>query len=246
MATDEANLAAQVATLRGKYAIAMAVAAPQVRYHETLERPTEAEYTHKKQLGGSGQFARVKLRLKPNESGKGNAFASEVVGNVVPKGYIPGVEKGVRSVWESGVVLGAPMVDTQVTLVDGAYHELDSSESVFEAAASQAMREGCKRAGVKLLEPIMDVELVTPCDLADRVERDINGRRGQVISNQELRGGDVVMRGHVPLASLIGYSKALRWLTGGRATLAARFSHYGEAPPDDTPGDFSPAAGMRT
>ena len=149
--------------------------------------PTDIDYTHKKQTGGTGQFARVKLKLEPNETGKGNEFASSIVGGSIPKEYIPGVEKGVNSVWDNGMLIGFPMVDMKVTLYDGAFHEVDSSAIAFEIATRAAMKEGCEKAGVKLLEPIMDVEVVSPQDFVGGVIGDINSRRGQ-IRNQEMRG----------------------------------------------------------
>ncbi|MFZ0854282.1 MAG: hypothetical protein WAO08_34415 [Hyphomicrobiaceae bacterium] len=158
---DEQHIEAMVDIFKRRHNIEVNVGAPQVAYRErscTLPRST----THRKQTGGTGQFARVKLRLVPKEAGKGNEFASEIVGGVVPTEYIPGVEKGVKLVWDFGVLIGFPMVDMKVTLFDGAYHEVDSSTIAFEIAARQAMREGCEKAGVKLLEPIMDMEVVTP------------------------------------------------------------------------------------
>ena len=170
----ELHLDIKVDILRRTYGVDANVGAPQVAYRETLVRPTEIDYTHKKQTGGTGQFARVKLRLEPNETGKGNEFESEVVGGTVPKEYIPGVEKGINSVWDNGVLIGFPMVDTKVTLYDGAFHEVDSSAIAFEIASRSAMKEGCDKAGVKLLEPVMDVEVVTPGDFVGGVIGDIN------------------------------------------------------------------------
>jgi elongation factor G len=194
-----------------------------------LARATEIDYTHKKQTGGTGQFARVKLRLEPNEPGAGNEFLSEIVGGVVPKEYIPGVEKGVQSVWDSGVLIGFPMVDTEVTLFDGAYHEVDSSTIAFEIAARTAMREGAAKAGVKLLEPIMDVEVVSPGDFVGSVIGDLNSRRGQIRS-QEMRGNATVIRAHVPLANMFGYVSQLRSMSQGRAMYTMQFAHYAEVP----------------
>ena len=205
------------------------VGAPQVAYRETLARATEIDYTHKKQTGGTGQFARVKFRIEPNEIGKGNEFESEVVGGTVPKEFIPGVEKGINSVWDSGVLIGFPMVDTKVTLFDGAYHEVDSSAIAFEIASRQGMREGCNKAGIKLLEPIMDVEVVTPGDFVGGVIGDINSRRGQ-IRNQEMRGNATVIRANVPLANMFGYVSQLRSMSQGRASYTMQFAHYAEVP----------------
>ncbi|MGH6814872.1 MAG: elongation factor G, partial [Hyphomicrobiaceae bacterium] len=158
----ELHLEIKVDILRRTHKVDVNVGAPQVAYRETLARAATVDYTHKKQTGGTGQFARVKLQLAPNKLGTGNEFESEVVGGTVPKEYIPAVEKGVRSVWDTGVQIGFPMVDTKVTLFEGAYHEVDSSTIAFEIAARAAMREGAEKAGIKLLEPVMDVEVVTP------------------------------------------------------------------------------------
>src|SRR6476661_2064460 len=173
----ELNLDIKVDILKRTYGVEANVGAPQVAYRETLVKATEIDYTHKKQTGGTGQFARVKLRLEPNETGKGNEFESEIVGGTVPKEYIPGVEKGIKSVWENGVLIGFPLVDMKVTLYDGAFHEVDSSAIAFEIASRSAMKEGCEKGGVKILEPIMDVEVVTPQDFVGGIIGDINGRR---------------------------------------------------------------------
>jgi elongation factor G len=225
----ELHLEIKVDILRRTHSVEVATGAPQVAYRETLARATEIDYTHKKQSGGSGQFARVKLRLEPREPGEGNEFESEIVGGTVPKEYIPGVEKGVESIWGSGVLIGFPLVDTKVTLFDGAFHEVDSSAIAFEIASRQAMREGCQKAGVKLLEPIMDVEVVTPGDFVGGVIGDINSRRGQ-IRNQEMRGNATVIRANVPLANMFGYVSQLRSMSQGRASYTMQFAHYAEVP----------------
>jgi elongation factor G len=225
----ELHLEIKVDILKRTHKVEVNVGAPQVAYRETLARATEVDYTHKKQTGGTGQFARVKLRLEPNGPGKGNEFESEIIGGVVPKEFIPGVEKGVQSVWDSGVLIGFPMVDMKVVLFDGAYHEVDSSAIAFEIAARQAMREGCDRAGVKLLEPIMDVEVVTPGDFVGSVIGDINSRRGQIRS-QEMRGNATVVRANVPLANMFGYVSQLRSMSQGRAMYTMQFAHYAEVP----------------
>jgi elongation factor G len=225
----ELHLEIKVDILRRTHGVEVATGAPQVAYRETLARATDIDYTHKKQSGGSGQFARVKLRLEPREPGSGNEFESEIVGGTVPKEYIPGVEKGVESIWASGVLIGFPLVDTKVTLFDGAFHEVDSSAIAFEIASRQAMREGCQKAGIKLLEPIMDVEVVTPGDFVGGVIGDINSRRGQ-IRNQEMRGNATVIRAHVPLANMFGYVSQLRSMSQGRASYTMQFAHYAEVP----------------
>jgi elongation factor G len=225
----ELHLDIKVDILKRTYGVEANVGAPQVAYRETLVKPAEIDYTHKKQTGGTGQFARVKLRLEPNETGKGNEFESEVVGGSVPKEYVPGVEKGINSVWDSGVLIGFPMVDTKVTLYDGAFHEVDSSAIAFEIASRSAMREGCDKAGVKLLEPIMDVEVVTPEDFVGGVIGDINSRRGQ-IRGQEMRGNATVIRAYVPLANMFGYVSQLRSMSQGRASYTMQFGHYADVP----------------
>jgi elongation factor G len=225
----ELHLEIKVDILKRTHKVEVNVGAPQVAYRETLARATEVDYTHKKQTGGTGQFARVKLRLEPNEPAKGNEFKSEIVGGAVPREYIPGVEKGVRSVWDSGVLIGFPMVDTRVTLFDGAFHEVDSSAIAFEIAARAAMKEGADKAGVKLLEPIMDVEVVTPGDFVGNVIGDINSRRGHIRS-QEMRGNATVIRAYVPLANMFGYVSQLRSMSQGRASYTMQFAHYADVP----------------
>ena len=225
----ELHLDIKVDILKRTHGVEANVGAPQVAYRETLARPTEIDYTHKKQTGGTGQFARVKLRLELNEAGKGNEFDSEIVGGTVPKEYIPGVEKGVQSVWDAGVLIGFPMVDMKVTLFDGAFHEVDSSAIAFEIASRTAMKEGCAKAGVKLLEPIMDVEVVTPGDFVGGVIGDINSRRGQ-IRDQQMRGNATVIRAFVPLANMFGYVSQLRSMSQGRAMYTMQFAHYAEVP----------------
>jgi elongation factor G len=225
----ELHLEIKVDILKRTHGVEVNVGAPQVAYRETLARETQIDYTHKKQTGGTGQFARVKLRLEHNEAGKGNEFDSEIVGGTVPKEYIPGVQKGVQSVWDTGVLIGFPMVDMKVTLFDGAFHEVDSSAIAFEIASRQAMREGCQKGGVKLLEPVMDVEVVTPGDFVGGIIGDINSRRGQ-IRNQEMRGNATVIRANVPLANMFGYVSQLRSMSQGRASYTMQFAHYAEVP----------------
>jgi elongation factor G len=225
----ELHLEIKVDILRRTHKVDVNVGAPQVAYREALARATEVDYTHKKQTGGTGQFARVKLRLEPNEPGKGNEFAAAIIGGTVPKEYIPGVEKGVESVWENGVLIGFPMVDMKVTLFDGAYHEVDSSAIAFEIAARAAMKEAAEKAGVKLLEPVMDVEIVTPGDFVGSVIGDVNSRRGQ-IRNQEMRGNATVIRAYVPLANMFGYVSQLRSMSQGRASYTMQFAHYADVP----------------
>lgn len=225
----ELHLDIIVDRMKREFKVEATVGQPQVAYRETISKPTEIDYTHKKQSGGSGQFARVKMTLEPNEKGAGNEFESTIVGGAVPKEYIPGVEKGLRSVWDSGVLIGFPMVDTKVTLIDGAYHEVDSSAIAFEIAGRAALREGCQKAGLTLLEPIMDVEIVTPEEFLGTVIGDINSRRGQV-RGQEMRGNATVVSCYVPLANMFGYINTLRSSTQGRASYSMQFAHYDEVP----------------
>ncbi len=225
----ELHLDIKVDILKRTYGVEANVGAPQVAYRELLARATDIDYTHKKQTGGTGQFARVKLRLEPNEVGKGNEFEADIVGGTVPKEYIPGVEKGVNSVWDAGVLIGFPLVDMKVTLFDGAFHEVDSSAIAFEIATRAAMKEACAKGGVKILEPVMDVEVVTPGDFVGGVIGDINSRRGQ-IKNQEMRGNATVIRANVPLANMFGYVSQLRSMSTGRASYTMQFAHYAEVP----------------
>jgi elongation factor G len=225
----ELHLDIKVDILKRTYGVEANVGQPQVAYRETLARPADIDYTHKKQSGGTGQFARVKLRLEPNETGKGNEFETEIVGGTVPKEYIPGVEKGVTSVWDNGVLIGFPIVDTKVTLYDGAFHEVDSSAIAFEIATRAAMKEGCEKGGIKILEPIMDVEVVTPGDFVGGIIGDINGRRGQ-IRDQQMRGNATVIRAYVPLANMFGYVSQLRSMSTGRASYTMQFAHYADVP----------------
>jgi elongation factor G len=225
----ELHLDIKVDILKRTYNVEANVGQPQVAYRETLARPADIDYTHKKQTGGTGQFARVKLKLEPNETGKGNVFESTIVGGAVPREYIPGVEKGVKSVWDSGVLIGFPLVDMKVTLHDGAFHEVDSSAIAFEIATRAAMKEGCEKGGVKILEPIMDVEVVTPGDFVGSIIGDINSRRGQ-IRTQEMRGNATVVRAYVPLANMFGYVSQLRSMSTGRASYTMQFAHYSDVP----------------
>ncbi len=225
----ELHLDIKVDILKRTHRVEVNVGAPQVAYRETIARASDVDYTHKKQTGGTGQFARVKLKIEPNLPGAGNEFESKVVGGSVPKEYIPGVEKGIQSVWDAGVLIGFPMVDPTVTLYDGASHAVDSSTIAFEIAARAAMKEGAERAGVKLLEPIMDVEVVTPGDFVGSVIGDINSRRGHIRS-QEMRGNATVIRANVPLANMFGYVSQLRSMSQGRAMYTMQFAHYAEVP----------------
>ena len=187
------------------------------------------DYTHKKQTGGTGQFARVILEVEPNEKGAGNAFESKIVGGSVPKEYIPGVEKGLNSVLSSGPVIGFPVVDLKVTLIDGAYHEVNSSAIAFEIATRMAMREAFDQAGAVLLEPIMKVEVTSPEEFLGGVIGDLNSRRGQIVGTS-MRGNANIINALVPLANMFGYINNLRSMSQGRASYTMQFDHYAQVP----------------
>ena len=225
----ELHLDIIVDRMKREFKVEANVGQPQVAYRETITRPAEVDYTHKKQTGGSGQFARVKLVIEPGEANSGFVFDSKVVGGSVPKEYIPGVEKGIRSVIDTGVLAGFPMLDINVTLVDGAYHDVDSSVMAFEIAGRAAFREGAQKAAVKLLEPIMKVEVVTPDDYLGSIMGDLNSRRGQV-QGQEQRGNAMVVNAMVPLANMFGYVNNLRSMSQGRAQFTMQFDHYAQVP----------------
>ncbi|GLK57156.1 elongation factor G [Methylopila capsulata] len=225
----ELHLDIKVDILRRTYKVDANIGAPQVAYRETLTKPVDIDYTHKKQTGGTGQFARVKFHISPNEVGAGFAFESKVVGGSVPKEYIPGVQKGLESVLGSGVVAGFPVVDVKVELVDGAYHEVDSSALAFEIASRAAFREALQKGGAVLLEPIMKVEVVTPEDYTGSVIGDLNSRRGQ-IQGQDMRGNANVVNAMVPLANMFGYINTLRSFSQGRANYSMEFDHYEQVP----------------
>jgi elongation factor G len=225
----ELHLDIKVDILRRTYKVDANIGAPQVAYRETITRRSEVDYTHKKQTGGTGQFARVKLVVEPNETGAGFSFESKIVGGSVPKEYIPGVEKGLNSVVGAGVVAGFPVVDIKVELIDGAFHEVDSSALAFEIASRAALREGLQKGGSVLLEPVMKVEVVTPEDYTGSVIGDLNSRRGQ-IQGQDMRGNAVVINAMVPLANMFGYVNTLRSMSQGRANYTMQFDHYEQVP----------------
>jgi elongation factor G len=225
----ELHLEIKVDILRRTYKVDANVGAPQVAYREKITKRTEIDYTHKKQSGGSGQFARIKIVLEPNEPGAGFIFESKIVGGAVPKEYIPGVEKGLESVLGAGVIAGFPVVDLKVELIDGAYHEVDSSALAFEIASRAALREGLKKGSSVLLEPIMKVEVVSPEDYTGGVIGDLNSRRGQ-IQGQDMRGNANVINAMVPLANMFGYVNTLRSMSQGRATFTMQFDHYEQVP----------------
>jgi len=225
----ELHLDIKVDILKRTYKVDANIGAPQVAYREKLTKRAEIDYTHKKQSGGSGQFARVKLIFEPAEPGAGSSFESKIVGGTVPKEYIPGVEKGVNSVMGSGVLAGFPVVDVKATLVDGAYHDVDSSALAFEIAARAAFREGLQKGGPVLLEPIMKVEVVTPEEHTGFVMGDLLSRRGHV-QGQDMRANAAVINAMVPLANMFGYVNQLRSGTQGRANFTMQFDHYDQVP----------------
>lgn len=225
----ELHLEIIVDRLKREFKVDANVGQPQVAYRETISQPYEIDYLHKKQSGGSGQFARVKIRFEPMEPGSGFVFENTVVGGNVPKEYIPAVEKGLRSALETGVIAGFPCTDFKANLFDGAYHDVDSSSMAFEIAARAAFREGIAKAKPKLLEPIMKVEVVTPEDYMGDIIGDLNSRRGQV-SGMDQRGNARVIDATVPLSSMFGYVNTLRSMSQGRAQYTMQFSHYAEVP----------------
>jgi elongation factor G len=225
----ELHLEILVDRMKREFKVEANVGAPQVAYRESLARKVEVDYTHKKQSGGSGQFGRVKIVVEPGERGSGFQFIDEVKGGNVPREYIPAVEKGIREVAESGSLIGFPIIDFTATLVDGAYHDVDSSALAFEITGRGAMREAATKAGIKLLEPMMKVEVVTPEDFMGDVIGDLNSRRGQ-IQGTDSRGNAQVIEAMVPLANMFGYVNQLRSMTQGRAQYTMQFSHYEEVP----------------
>ncbi|KHK90553.1 elongation factor G [Novosphingobium malaysiense] len=225
----ELHLDIIVDRMKREFKVEANVGAPQVAYRESLAREVELDYTHKKQSGGSGQFGRVKVKLIPGERGAGINFHDEIKGGNIPREYIPSVEKGMRETAETGSLVGFPIIDFDIHLVDGAYHDVDSSALAFEIAGRGAMREAAQKAGIKLLEPIMKVEVVTPEEFMGDVIGDLNSRRGQ-IQGTDARGNAQVVEAHVPLANMFGYVNQLRSFTQGRAQYTMQFSHYDEVP----------------
>jgi elongation factor G len=225
----ELHLEIIVDRLKREFKVEANVGAPQVAYRETIRKLVEQEGKFVRQSGGRGQYGHVYLRLEPREPGEGYEFANNIVGGVVPKEYIPAVDKGVREQMENGVVAGYPMVDVKVTLFDGSYHDVDSSEMAFKIAGSMAFKEGAAKAKPVLLEPIMKVEVVTPEEYMGDVMGDLNRRRGLVQGMEDTPSGKVI-RAEVPLAEMFGYATDLRSATQGRATYSMEFAKYNEAP----------------
>jgi len=241
---DEFHLEFVIERLKVEFGIAVNVGAPQVAYRETLGRRSEIDYTHKKQSGGSGQFARVKIVFEPGEPGSGYSFESKVVGGSIPKEFIPGVEKGLAASRDTGVLARFPVIDFKSTLVDGNYHDVDSSVLAFEIAARAAFREGLAKAQCKLLEPIMKVEVTTSLGFENDVISDLNTRRARH-HGLETRGNAQVIHVLVPLANMFGYANSLRELTQRHGAYGMIFDHYAPilGPDDDEP--FPPAVAMR-
>ncbi len=225
----ELHLDIIVDRMRREFKVEANVGAPQVAYRETITSPCEIDYTHKKQSGGAGQFARVKIKFEPQESGLGFVFESKIVGGAIPKEFIPGVEKGLNAIKETGVVAGYPMIDFKATLIDGAFHDVDSSVLAFEIAAKAAFREAMPKGNPRLLEPIMNVEVIVPDQYVGDIIGDLNSRRGQVQS-MDPRGNAQVVAANVPLAQMFGYVNSLRSLSQGRAQYSMVFSHYEQVP----------------
>ncbi len=225
----ELHLEIIVDRMKREFKVDAAVGAPQVAYRETISRTSTVDYTHKKQTGGAGQFARVSIRFEPQEPGTGVLFESAVVGGSVPREYVPGVQKGLMSAAQTGVIAGFPMIDFKAVLFDGASHDVDSSVLAFEIAARAAYREGIAKAAPKLLEPMMKVEVVTPDDYMGDIIGDLNSRRGQ-ISGMDQRGNARVITAVVPLATMFGYVNTLRSMSQGRATYSMHFDKYADVP----------------
>ncbi len=225
----ELHLDILVDRMKREFKVEANIGAPQVAYRETIGHEVEHTYTHKKQSGGSGQFAEVKMIISPTEPGEGYSFESRIVGGAVPKEYIPGVEKGILSVMDNGPLAGFPVIDFKVALIDGKFHDVDSSIMAFEIAARMCMREGMRKAGAKLLEPIMKVEVVTPEEHTGGIIGDLTSRRGMV-QGQDTRGNAIVIDAMVPLANMFGYINTLRSMSSGRAQFTMQFDHYDPVP----------------
>ena len=225
----ELHLDILVDRMKREFKVEANIGAPQVAYRETITKPAEISYTHKKQTGGSGQFAKIDLTFEPSEPGEGFVFEDTIVGGNVPKEYIPGVQKGLEQAKETGIIAGFPVLDFKVTLTDGAYHDVDSSVMAFEIAAKAAFKEGMAKAGAQLLEPMMKVEIVTPEEYMGDIIGDLNSRRGQVGSMED-RGNAKVITAMVPLANMFGYINTLRSMSQGRAQYTMQFDHYEPVP----------------
>jgi len=225
----ELHLEIIVDRMKREFGVEATVGKPQVAYRETIRKPTEIEGKYVKQSGGKGQYGHVWLKVEPQQEGKGYEFVDAIKGGVVPREFIPSVDKGVKDTMNSGVLAGYPVVDVKVTLFDGSYHDVDSSQIAFELAASMAFKDGCRKANPVLLEPMMSVEVETPEDYAGTVMGDLSSRRGMVQGMDDMVGGGKAIKAEVPLSEMFGYATTLRSLTQGRATYTMEFKHYSEA-----------------
>ena len=225
----ELHLQIIVDRLLREYKVEANVGAPQVAYKETIKKTVEQDTKYARQSGGKGQYGHVKIRVEPNESGKGYEFVNAIVGGSIPKEYIPAVDAGIQGAMNAGIVAGFPVVDVKVTLYDGSYHEVDSSEMAFKIAGSMAFKEACRKADATLLEPIMKVSVIVPDEYMGDVIGDLNSRRGQIIQ-LEARPGAQQIDAHVPLAEMFGYATDLRSRTQGRGQYTMEPSHYIEIP----------------
>jgi elongation factor G len=225
----ELHLEIIVDRMKREFGVDANVGAPQVAYREAIKKPVEIEGKFIKQSGGKGQYGHVWLKMEPNEHGKGYEFVDAIKGGTVPREYIPAVNKGLIDTLPNGVLAGFPVVDVKVTLFDGSYHEVDSSENAFKMAASIAFKDGMRKANPVLLEPMMAVEVETPPDFMGNVVGDLSSRRGMIQGMEDVAGLKVI-KAEVPLAEMFGYSTSLRSATQGRATYTMEFKHYSEAP----------------
>jgi elongation factor G len=225
----ELHLEIIVDRLTREFGVDANVGQPQVAYRETITKPVKEDLKYAKQSGGRGQYGHVVIEVEPQEPGKGYEFENKIVGGVIPKEYIPAVDKGIQNALTSGVLAGFPVVDVKVRLVYGSYHDVDSSEQAFYIAGSMAIKEACRKAGSVILEPIMFVEILTPEEYLGDVMGDVNGRRGKV-SNMEARMGTQIIRAYIPLSNMFGYATDLRSKTQGRATYSMLFDHYEKVP----------------
>ena len=245
-AQSELQLEMTVDILKRGKGLNCTVGAPQVQYCETITKTLVWDYTHKRQTGGKGEYAKVRIRFQPGEPGCGFVFENAVRGSAIPEAFIPAVGKGLATAKETGVIAGFPVIDLKCILLDGGYHDVDSTERTFEIAARACFREAMPKAGPRLLEPMMKVEVATPEDHLGDVVGDLNRRRGQV-TGMDAQDGLQVITAFVPLAKLFGYPSTLRHMTQGGATHTMSFSHYEQVPPALGPDDdnFPPAIGMR-
>lgn len=243
---SELHLEIAVDILKRGKGLVLQVGAPEVHYRECITKTIEWDYTHKRQTRGTGEYAKVKIRFEPGEPDSGFEFKNAMRGGAVPEAFIPAVEKGLRTAKKTGVIAGFPVIDVKCTLIDGGYHDVDSTERTFDIAARACFREALPKAGPRLLEPMMEVGVVTPQKYLGDVIGDLNSRHGQVAGMDEIDGRQVIIA-FVPVANLLGYIHTLKHMTRGRATCTMAFSHYEQVPPARGPDDdtFPPAIGMR-